>query len=76
MRIHLEKNNSENLILFFCGWGMDENPFFILNNTSDVLYVYDYTTPEFCGFDFSAYKKAQNPLIIKRENLDFDVAVR
>lgn len=57
MRIHLEKNNSENLILFFCGWGMDENPFSILNNTSDVLYVYDYTTPEFDVFDFSAYKK-------------------
>ena len=36
---------------------MDENPFSILNNTSDVLYVYDYTTPEFDVFDFSAYKK-------------------
>lgn len=57
MRIHLEKNNSENLILFFCGWGMDENPFSILNNTSDVLYVYDYTTPEFDVFDFQHTKK-------------------
>lgn len=57
MKLHLEKNNSENLILFFCGWGMDENPFSILNNTSDVLYVYDYTTPEFPDFDFSGYKK-------------------
>ena len=59
MRIHLEKNNSENLILFFCGWGMDENPFSILNNTSDVLYVYDYTnTGSLTFLIFSAYKKS------------------
>ena len=55
MKIHLQNNNSENLILFFCGWGMDENPFSILKSDSDVLYVYDYTTPEFPVFDFSKY---------------------
>lgn len=57
MKLHLQSNDSENLILFFCGWGMDENPFSILKNNSDVLYVYDYTTPEFPGFDFSKYKQ-------------------
>lgn len=59
MKTYFENNNSENLILFFCGWGMDENPFSILKNNKDVLYVYDYTTPEFdCGcLDFSKYKK-------------------
>lgn len=57
MKLHLQSNNSENLILFFCGWGMDENPFSILKNNSDVLYVYDYTTPEFPEFDFSKYNQ-------------------
>lgn len=57
MKLHLQSNDSENLILFFCGWGMDENPFSILKNNSDVLYVYDYMTPEFPGFDFSKYKQ-------------------
>ena len=62
MRTYLQNNNSDNLILFFCGWGMDENPFSILKNTSDVLYVYDYTVPEcedFFNFDFSKYKSVK-----------------
>lgn len=55
MKIHLQDNNSNNLILFFCGWGMDENPFAVLKSKSDVLFVYDYTTPDFPEFDFSKY---------------------
>lgn len=59
MKTYLETNNSENLIIFFCGWGMDENAFSVLENSSDVLYVYDYQTPVFSceDVDFSKYKK-------------------
>lgn len=56
MKIYLQNNNSNKLILFFCGWGMDEKPFSILKSNCDILYVYDYTTPEFPHFDFSKYK--------------------
>ena len=56
MKLHLKNNNSDNLILFFCGWGMDENPFSVLKSKSDILFVYDYTTPDFPEFDFSKYK--------------------
>lgn len=56
MQIYLRNNNSENLILFFCGWGMDENPFSMLKSDSDILFVYDYTQPDF-EYDFSKYKK-------------------
>lgn len=57
MKLQLQNNNSENLIIFFCGWGMDKNPFSVLKNTFDILYVYDYTTPDFPNFDFSPYKQ-------------------
>ncbi len=56
MKVHLQNNGSDNLILFFCGWGMDENPFSVLKSSCDVLYVYDYVTPDFPEFDFSKYK--------------------
>lgn len=59
MKTYLRDNNSENLILFFCGWGMDENPFSILKSNYDILFVYDYTTPEFPEFDFSKYKSVK-----------------
>ena len=59
MKLYLEKNNSTSLILFFCGWGMDENPFSILKNSEDILYVYDYTVPDFPEFDFSKYKRVR-----------------
>ena len=35
---------------------MDEKPFSVLENTDDILYVYDYTEPNFPEFDFSKYK--------------------
>ena len=59
MKLYLENNNSGNLILFFCGWGMDEAPFSVMKNDSDILYVYDYTSPDFPEFDFSKYKSVK-----------------
>ena len=59
MKLYLENNKSGNLILFFCGWGMDETPFSVMKNESDILYVYDYTTPDFPEFDFSKYKSVK-----------------
>ena len=59
MKIYLRDNNSDNLILFFCGWGMDENPFSILKSDYDILFVYDYVTPDFPEFDFSKYKSVK-----------------
>lgn len=57
MQLFLQNNNSNTLILFFCGWGMDKNPFSTLKNNSDVLFVYNYKTPDFPKFDFSKYKE-------------------
>ncbi len=51
-----ERDKSENLILFFCGWAMDETPFSSLKSDSDVLFVYDYSDLSF-EYDFSMYKK-------------------
>lgn len=57
MKTYFLNNNSDKLILFFCGWGMDENPFSILKSKSDILYVYDYENPDFDNtFDFSKYE--------------------
>lgn len=59
MKTYLHTQDSKKLIIFFCGWGMDEKPFSILKTFSDVLYVYDYQTPDFCcdEIDFSKYEK-------------------
>ncbi len=54
---HFFKNqNSDEIIVFFCGWGMDEKPFLPLKSESDILYIYDYNDLEL-NFDFSKYKK-------------------
>ena len=49
MQYHwLNKNNNDNLILFFCGWGFDAKPFECLDcKNNDVLVLYDYTTLDF-----------------------------
>ena len=57
MKFFLRNNNSKNLTIFFCGWGMDENPFSILKSSCDVLFVYDYAEPNFPEFDFSKYEQ-------------------
>ena len=54
----LNKQNNKNLIVFFNGWGMDEN---IVNNLDsenyDVLTFFDYRTFEVPNIDFSKYEK-------------------
>jgi len=49
-------NNSDNLLLFFTGWGCDESEFEHLKSDYNVLLLYDYTDLNF-NFDFSKYKK-------------------
>lgn len=55
MQTYLLQNNSKHLIVFFCGWGMDENPFLSLKTSADVLFLYDYETLDF-SFDFAPYE--------------------
>lgn len=51
-----KKNNSEHLILFFNGWGMDENVVNHLSSDSDILIIYDYSDLSF-NQDISTYKE-------------------
>ena len=46
MQFHwLNKQNNDNLIIFFAGWSFDEKPFKFLNcENNDVLVIYDYST--------------------------------
>lgn len=46
MQTYFKDNSSEELILLFCGWGMDEKPFSPLNSSADVLFFYDYADLE------------------------------
>ena len=56
MQSFLKNNQSQNLILFFSGWGCDENQFVNLNDTNDnVLILFDYQDLNL-NFDFSPYK--------------------
>ena len=48
-------NNSADLIVFFAGWGCDENQFTNLHDEKDVLILYDYQNLEL-DFDFSKYE--------------------
>jgi biotin synthesis protein BioG len=53
----LKKQNNSELVLIFCGWGMDEKPIQHLKiGDFDVLLVYDYSDLNF-DEDISAYKK-------------------
>ncbi len=55
----LNKNNNENLIIFFGGWSFDYKPFeFLKCGNNDVLMFYDYTEPLLPEniFDEKAYK--------------------
>ena len=56
MKKFLIDNNSDNLLLFFTGWGCDESEFEHLKSDYNVLLLYDYTDLNF-NFDFSKYKK-------------------
>lgn len=50
-------NNSDELILLFNGWGMDEKPFEPVKSDCDILFVSDYSDLNFPDFDFSKYNK-------------------
>lgn len=49
-------NRSSSLIIFFAGWGCDENQFTNLHDREDVLILYDYRDLEL-DFDFSPYRQ-------------------
>ena len=52
----LNKENNKKFILFFNGWGMDENAVKHLKNDDfDILMIYDYRNYDLLKFDFSSY---------------------
>lgn len=55
MKDYLINNKSDNLLIFFTGWGCDEYEFEHLKSNSDVLLLYDYSDLNL-EFDFSKYK--------------------
>ena len=55
MKKYFINKNSENLLIFFTGWGCDEYEFKHLESNSDVLLLYDYKDLNL-DFDFSKYK--------------------
>ncbi|MBP3820286.1 DUF452 family protein [bacterium] len=55
MKQYLINKKSDNLILFFTGWGCDEYEFEHLNSKNNVLLLYDYTDLNM-DFNFSKYK--------------------
>lgn len=58
MQTFFEDNNKDELIILFCGWGMDEKAFSPLKRNYDVLFVFDYGDLDFdVSLDFSKYKK-------------------
>ncbi|MBR2526818.1 DUF452 family protein [bacterium] len=56
METLLRKNNSNELIVFFNGWGCDNNSCEAIKSTKDVLICWDYSSLDF-NFKFSGYKK-------------------
>lgn len=56
MNKYLIDKNSDNLLIFFTGWGCDEFEFEHLQSDCDVLLLFNYTDLEL-DFDFSKYKK-------------------
>lgn len=58
MQFHwLNKQNKENLIIFFTGWSFDETPFKFLDcGDFDVIIMYDYNKLDLPKTDFSNYK--------------------
>ncbi len=54
MQYFFQDNHSRDLIIFFSGWGCDENQFTNLHDHKDVLILYDYQDLNL-DFDFSKY---------------------
>lgn len=62
-------NDSEELILFFCGWGMDEKPFQPLKSSADILFFYDYIDADPKNMSLrGAYNEAIQPLFELSKN--------
>ena len=55
MQQFFQPKNSDTLIIFFAGWGCDENQFTNLHDNEDVLILYDYQNLDL-NFDFSKYR--------------------
>jgi biotin synthesis protein BioG len=55
MRYFWHNNHSSDLIIFFTGWGCDENQFTNLQDKQDVLILYDYQDLSL-DFDFNPYR--------------------
>lgn len=55
MQCFYKNNESQELIVFFAGWGCDYNQFTNLHDAKDVLILYDYQDLDL-KFDFSKYK--------------------
>lgn len=55
MQYFYQNNNSQDLIVFFSGWGCDYNQFTNLHDKKDVVIFYDYQNLEM-NFDFTEYK--------------------
>ncbi|MBQ8481193.1 MAG: DUF452 family protein [Alphaproteobacteria bacterium] len=54
MRYFYRNNDSNDLIVFFAGWGCDENQFTNLRDSKDVVILYDYQDMQL-DFDFKKY---------------------
>lgn len=55
MQYFYQNNHSDDLIVFFSGWGCDYNQFTNLHDKKDILILYDYQDLTL-DFDFSKYK--------------------
>lgn len=55
MKHYFQDNGSDKLIVFFAGWGCDENQFVNLKDNDNVLILYDYQNLDL-NFDFSKYQ--------------------
>lgn len=57
MKTHLIDKNSDNLLIFFTGWGCDESEFkHLKSDSANILLLYDYCDLNL-SFDFSKYKE-------------------
>jgi len=54
MQYFYQNNHSQDLIVFFAGWGCDENQFVNLHDKKDVIILYDYQDLTL-DFDFAKY---------------------
>ena len=57
MNTKLIKNNSNELIIFFTGWGCDDIQFQNIKTSKNLLLIWDYEELSDLNFDFSVYDK-------------------